>query len=1839
VPVGHAVTGTALTVSYSPKWPENVPSLRVAETLTLPKFDLPEVRNQKSAEVYYQQSIAKNGAAKTSVTLHDPTRAKKVSMLQAGFTDGIPKSIRTSVYQGKTYFQGLPPHLQTRFFFAPLESASGSLVFTGEFYDEIAGEDYLDLNVLSDEDELALHKLADNETPTVKAKWTTAISFLLKTRLETFIEDPARKGTFLVSTNPALTRDVLAKELAIMPDSDTARDSYALTATGQGTGYVTLVFADGSHPGLTPAGDPPAVKIIRVLPELYKGDLKVRLSSNPLDEKVTLRHSGDFAAKPEDYEFEWQYSGPVDGKQPKTYTYTNEIYLGDPDDALTRAWKYVQNPTVPRPEAAAYPTATWELPRSITIKDEAYDPASGLPDLILKANQDVDFTSGVPSLITFSADTDHLTGFVLYVNGAAALVHGNGVAALDALISENAYDLRLTRAASLADLPVEGESLVVVAEIAAKLHFRIFNAAGVQVFDANEAQLSGKSAEIAVLKTRLSSLWAVTNLLTNDKIAIVSAAAAISGVDLDQDASTGLSDFGLTKQFRVQESYFIAGPNRIEVALYTGADVGISSNVNLRLEGSTRIDEVAKTGSPWTVAASPATLESPKIQNRAIVGGSDGPMNSPLVIMSDQFFTMRYRPKTGIGNILATGDQSAVPWSDWTRPALVEGWIKRVLAAINPFNQRMTDLYNNAVNTDVSLLTQAGTKWEGDIALTLDNLSDASLIAIYETVLNRGKDISINSGYDADGVNTALLLAAGYLNDLYTILGDEAFADAANPTISLDDQNTITEVNTSRFSFEGQVASSLEEELALLRGRDDFFSPQVTQSPFYNRLFWNYTRGINSGEALYAVNYNIKEKVGSSTENGSLNAADAQRMFPQGHGDAYGHYLTALTGYYKLLTNRSFTWKPQIESLNILGNTVNVDYKDERKFAQAAAKVATTAEQVVALTHRQQYNDNPRDGWAHFRDGQQGGEFNNARHWGLDEWASRAGQGSYYHWVVGNAMVKEEETVLTGIQKIDRSTVLELQRLPVSGDVFQTTLDNANAHLNPLGLSPGAIAFDISPAELKAGNSHYEQVYGRALGAVLNAKGSFDQAGRMTRLLRNQENQIDDFNTAIEEEERGFNYKLIDLYGTPYPGDVGPGKTYAQNYSGPDLNNWFVVDRPTDLVDTSDAITVEARVPTAIENFEGFDIHYINALAQSPDLVTRTFEIQPNQFVLFADQWSPNNDPGRRSVTGKLQQAMTDAQLARMAVLDALDRMSDNYDQFDRKSKLYQEILNHHIRALHEIDSANTNIDRLSIAEIAANTAKAVSEFVKDEAETVSISLAEALPKVNGLSNDVTSSLRGTIEATGGTVGFIAQAAAIVSETAANTFSFLKDKEDRDTAYQLEILGFDLEEQQLAYEYELEFKDMVDSFSEVSEMALRLQKVSEEVRNLVALGDRLQLDRQIFRQRAAAIVQGYRTKDLTFRVFRNEALEQYRTLFDLASRYTYLAAKSYDYETGLLGTPQGQTVFRNIVASRALGDLTNGVPQATVSTLGDSGLAGTMAQLNADFSVAEGRLGINNPDQNGTLFSLRKELFRLPEDPATTADDDMWQQTLEQHIVSDLMADPDVAAQCLNLRKPDGTRVPGIVITFGSTIEHGKNYFGLGTAAGDHNYSPSNFATKIYSAGVVLPGYIGMDPYAFGSPNSGSPNTNGANALNATPYLYLIPVGMDRMLAPPLGDTNTLRSWSVHDQALPLPYNLGGTAFNGMQFFNANGTLSEQPWILRKHQAFRPVDDPAFFYSSMPQEFTSSRLIGRSVWNTTWKIVIPAYSLLENEQDGLNRFTATVRDIQLFLRTYSNAGN
>ena len=358
----------------------------------------------------------------------------------------------------------------------------------------------------------------------------------------------------------------------------------------------------------------------------------------------------------------------------------------------------------------------------------------------------------------------------------------------------------------------------------------------------------------------------------------------------------------------------------------------------------------------------------PDVPRYTLGGGTD------VRTLGDNWVVMRYRP-------INRSHPMFNQWSDWTEPRLAEGWIKRVLAGINPFNQRVTDLFNNSINTDVSMLTQAGHRWEGDVAMNMDTINNYGLIEIYETVLRRGRGISIENGYNYAPANDALLLAAGYLSDLYMMEGNEAWADAANPTIGIGTKDkTYGDIATASFSFEGQVSSLLEEELALLRGRDDSLAPWVRTPPIYNRLVWNYTRGIDAGEVIYAINYNIQPVPGSVSS--SIGASDAAHMYPQGHGDAYGHYLTAVSGYYSLLLNSCFEWVPRIEAVNVLGVPVAVDYLDERKFAKAASALARSGRQIFDLTWRRDYQQVHQVGWGQFEESRHNEDQGTVRYWG-----------------------------------------------------------------------------------------------------------------------------------------------------------------------------------------------------------------------------------------------------------------------------------------------------------------------------------------------------------------------------------------------------------------------------------------------------------------------------------------------------------------------------------------------------------------------------------------------------------------------------------------------------------------------------------------------------------------------------------------------------------------------------------------------------------------------------------------------------------------------------------------
>ena len=136
------------------------------------------------------------------------------------------------------------------------------------------------------------------------------------------------------------------------------------------------------------------------------------------------------------------------------------------------------------------------------------------------------------------------------------------------------------------------------------------------------------------------------------------------------------------------------------------------------------------------------------------------------------------------------------------------------------------------------------------------------------------------------------------------------------------------------------------------------------------------------------------------------------------------------------------------------------------------------------------------------------------------------------------------------------------------------------------------------------------------------------------------------------------------------------------------------------------------------------------------------------------------------------------------------------------------------------------------------------------------------------------------------------------------------------------------------------------------------------------------------------------------------------------------------------------------------------------------------------------------------------------------------------------------------------------------------------------------------------------------------------------------------MRSPPLGDTSTIRTWSVDDLAVPLPFNISASDFSTTQYWLSSDSLSEPLYAVRKHQSFRPVSTTTAFTTAIyggnslsRSQFSNSRLIGRSIWNSKWKLVIPGKTLLSDPNQGLDRFIQTVTDVKFFFVTYSYSGN
>jgi len=293
--------------------------------------------------------------------------------------------------------------------------------------------------------------------------------------------------------------------------------------------------------------------------------------------------------------------------------------------------------------------------------------------------------------------------------------------------------------------------------------------------------------------------------------------------------------------------------------------------------------------------------------------------------------------------------------------------------------------------------------------------------------------------------------------------------------------------------------------------------------------------------------------------------------------------------------------------------------------------------------------------------------------------------------------------------------------------------------------------------------------------------------------------------------------------------------------------------------------------------------------------------------------------------------------------------------------------------------------------------------------------------------------------------------------------------------------------------------------------------------------------------------------------------------------------------------------------------------------------------MNGNWQVLQGRLGFNNPDTETSYFSLRQELFRIP---LSEQHDEAWSVKLGTYWVDDLRTHPVFRKHCLPFASESGleAKEPGLVIPFRTAIQFGRNFFDQPLAGGDGAYDSSHFATKIRGVGVWFSNY---DEVVQGFPDA---------QLAQQPRVYLIPTGQDRMRSP-TGDGSTVRSWQVVDQAIPVPYPVGAE-LNSRDWIPIQDSLSG-PWAqARKHAALRAYHDHGFTLDELTY---NSRLVGRSVWNDQWYLIVPAGSLGANRDAALTAFIRGrqgqkspsgvvekpngVSDIKLYFQTYSYHGN
>ena len=404
------------------------------------------------------------------------------------------------------------------------------------------------------------------------------------------------------------------------------------------------------------------------------------------------------------------------------------------------------------------------------------------------------------------------------------------------------------------------------------------------------------------------------------------------------------------------------------------------------------------------------------------------------------------------------------------------------------------------------------------------------------------------------------------------------------------------------------------------------------------------------------------------------------------------------------------------------GTPVEVDYLDERKFAKIAAAKARCGAEIIDLTYRQHYTEDPEEQWQGYMD------TDPERAWGVSEWACRAGQGALFDWAVANALLPSDDLndSRTGIQRINRTTVVELREVASSFIQIQMQQNKADMGLNPLGVAKDAMPFDINPYELvdaggqPSGRTHFEQIYDRAMQSLNNAVTAFNYANQNTQLIRNQQDTIEDFNDNVEDREADLNSRLIEVFGYPYGDDIGPTGAYPAGYEGPDIYHYMYVD-------SSELIGVTpVETETLTVTVKDLEVDDDGALVTSENDVE--FTLSQNGLGLIKPlAWTQ-----ARKAPGEIQMARSDLLQAKIR----FDKGLKDYDALLKQIESQVALLD----AQYDLNAEEITFvtegeeeGKLSKKILAYRTSQLWLEYFSDRAERMAEAVAEFLPQTIGL--------------------------------------------------------------------------------------------------------------------------------------------------------------------------------------------------------------------------------------------------------------------------------------------------------------------------------------------------------------------------------------------------------------------------------------------------------------------------------------------------------------------------